>query len=233
VNVAFRFAVLACAALALAACGRSATYRYKLTLSLDTPDGVKTGFNVVEARSSEVSIPARGVTHATSGQGIYVDLGPGRRPLIALLTHIRRANEQLKDIRWDEDDPTDIFRRLCLRWSGRDLYKDRITEVTAIGDCGAPFAIASTDLPDLVTFADVNNPNSVVLVDPNNLSATLGPGVAWRSMTLQATDEPLTRGIDEHLPWVRGYQPNIPLRDLKSDEGLHDFVNKGNFLKRD
>jgi hypothetical protein len=40
----------------------------------------------------------------------------------------------------------------------------------------------------LVTFADTNDPTSVMLVDPNNLSATLGPGVSWRSMTLEATD---------------------------------------------
>jgi hypothetical protein len=40
----------------------------------------------------------------------------------------------------------------------------------------------------LVTFADTNDPKSVMLVDPNNLSATLGPGVSWRSMTLEATD---------------------------------------------
>ena len=45
--------------LALAGCGRSETYRYKLTLSLDTPDGVKTGFNVVELQYFDVIFPAR------------------------------------------------------------------------------------------------------------------------------------------------------------------------------
>ena len=82
----FRLAVLLCVALALCGCGRSASYRYKLTLSLDTPDGVKTGFNVVELSAVEVSIPARGLGFKMTGQALYLDLGPGRRPLIALLT---------------------------------------------------------------------------------------------------------------------------------------------------
>jgi hypothetical protein len=75
--------------------------------------------------------------------------------------------------------------------------------------CRRPLPITPADLPDLVTFAEVNNPKSVMLVDPNNLSAMLGPGTSRRSMTLQVTDEALTTGIDEHLPWVRDYKLNM------------------------
>ena len=92
-SVAFRFCVFLCAGLALGGCGRSASYRYKLTLSLDTPDGVKTGFNVVEIDAFDVIIPARGIGHKPAGQALYVDLGPGRRPLVALLTRKRRATD--------------------------------------------------------------------------------------------------------------------------------------------
>jgi hypothetical protein len=72
---------IVCLALALAGCGRSASYRYKRTLSLDTPDGVKTGFNVVQIDYWHVDFPMAGEPHKTLGQGIYLDLGPGRRPL--------------------------------------------------------------------------------------------------------------------------------------------------------
>ena len=43
-----------------------------------------------------------------------------------------------------------------------------------------PQQIAPQDLPDLVTFADVKIPKSVIEVDPNDLQATLGrtsPGI--------------------------------------------------------
>jgi hypothetical protein len=70
-----------------------------------------------------------------------------------------------------------------------------------------------------------------MLVDPNNLSATLGPGVSWRSMTLQATDEPLTKEIDEHLPWVRDYDSNIEVLGVKSFNPLKDYINRRDFIR--
>jgi hypothetical protein len=53
-----------------------------------------------------------------------------------------------------------------------------LDEVKATGKCGRPVAITPADLPDLVTFADTNDPKSVMLVDPDNLNATLGRGVS-------------------------------------------------------
>jgi hypothetical protein len=62
-------------------------------------------------------------------------------------------------------------------------------------------------LPDLVTFAHANDPKTIELVDPTDLAATLGPGVSWRSVTLEATGywwfSSLTKDVDAHLPWVR------------------------------
>ncbi len=81
---AFRVMIFLCVASALAGCGRSASYRYKLALTLNTPDGVKTASNVVEINAFDVTMPARGIGHKTTGQALYVDLGTGRRPLIAL-----------------------------------------------------------------------------------------------------------------------------------------------------
>jgi hypothetical protein len=226
--VALRIIAFLCAALALAGCGRSATYRYKLTLSLDTPDGVKTGCNVVEINAFDVVIPARGIGHKTTGQALYVDLGAGRRPLIALLTRIRRATDPWPTFPgWGEDAPGEALANKCL---GAKKPEDLINEVEATRKCGRPVAITTADLPDLVTFADVNNPKSVMFVDPNDLAATLGPGVSWRSMTLQATDEPLTKGIDEHLPWVRGYDPNIQISGIKAFDPLKTYISRLDFI---
>ena len=97
--------------------------------------------------------------------------------------------------------------------------------------CRQPLSITPSDLPDLVTFADVNDPKSVILVDPNNLIATLGPGVSWRSMTLEATDEPLTKEIDEHLPWVRGYDANVEVPGVKAFNSLKTYINRRDFIR--
>jgi hypothetical protein len=73
-------------AVVLTGCGRTESYRYKLTLAVNTPEGVKRGSSVVELVFWEVSIPASGITHKLRGEALYLDLGPGARPLIALLT---------------------------------------------------------------------------------------------------------------------------------------------------
>ena len=62
--------------------------------------------------------------------------------------------------------------------------------------------IKPADLPDLVTFADITEPKSVMLVDRNDLEAILGPGVRWKSVELALTDEPVTSGIEAKLLWV-------------------------------
>jgi hypothetical protein len=228
-GAALRIMVFLCAALALAGCGRSASYRYKLALTLDTPDGVKTASNVVEINTFDMTIPARGIGHKTSGQALYVDLGTGRRPLIALLTRIRRATDPWPTFRgWGEDAPGEVLADNCL---GAKKPEDLLDEIKATRKCRQPVAITTADLPDLVTFADTNDPKSVMLVDPNNLNATLGPGVSWGSMTLESTDEPLSKGIDEHLSWARAYDQNIEIRGVMPFDRLKNYINRRDFIR--
>jgi hypothetical protein len=212
----------------------SETYRYKLTLSVDTPDGVKTGSNVVELHYFSVHFPAQGEMHDSRGQALYLDLGQGRRPLIALLTHIRRNDEvaengHLYRYRWSEDSPSIVLADACLGGADDLDWMEMVKRFKE--HCRKPIPIVPGDLPDLVTFTDVKDPKNVVVVDPFHLAATLGAGVSWRSMTLEVTDEPLTKSIDERMPWVRGYDPNIWIPDLRSFNGLHDFVNTRDFIR--
>lgn len=233
VKSAMRAIVVVCLALALASCGRSATYRYKLTLSLDTPEGVKTAFNVVDEKGWEVVIPERGFAFTTTGQAIYLDLGSGRRPLIALLTKIRRAGRSSNDDRWSDGPDLSLFTPCLPAQLSQILYDvDReLATVREIAKCDKTIKLAVADLPDLVTFADVNDPSSILHVDPNNLEATLGPGVSWQSVTLQATNEPPTKAMDEHLPWVRLYRDNIHIGGINSFQyGTNAFLNSFDFI---
>lgn len=68
-----------------------------------------------------------------------------------------------------------------------------------------PRSINPDDLPDLVTFADPNDPKTVVEIDPNDLQATLGPDISWSEITIESTDEPITKGIELKLSWIAAY----------------------------
>jgi hypothetical protein len=87
-----------------------------------------------------------------------------------------------------------------------------------------PFQLLSL----LVRFRDIDNPASVEQVDPNNLSASFGPGVSLRRATIEITDDPVTTGIEAKLKWLKGlggrYLGNHPT-SANAPLGLH----AGNF----
>jgi hypothetical protein len=62
-------------------------------------------------------------------------------------------------------------------------------DVPRIGRMPGPRKIAPNDLPDLVTFADVNDPKSVIEVDRNDLRASLGPNITWKRRDHGQRDE--------------------------------------------
>jgi hypothetical protein len=215
----FRLVAVLSMTVALASCGDGASYRYKLTLAVNTPEGVKRGSSVVEEAFWNVSIPERGTPHKLRGEALYLDLGPGARPLIALLTsQLHRKRE--KDQSWTRDAGPD--HNLIARIYGETLQNDLLDYVRRVARMRGPRQITAADLPDLVTLADTNDPSSVIEVDPNNLQATLGSNVTWNEITLESTDEPITKGLRAKLPWIEPYfQQNLRL------DGLNHGFNKG------
>jgi hypothetical protein len=227
-----RFAMVALMAVCLVGCGRTQSYRYKLTLAVNTPEGVKRGSSVVELQFFDVSIPARGTMSKLSGEAIYLDLGPGRRPLIALLTS-RLHRKYGKDQRWVPDGgPTE---NLLSRLYGVTLSPSMtlLGYVSQIARMRSAHEITTNDLPDLVTFADINDPKSVIEIDPNNLEATLGAGISWNEITLEITDEPITKGIELKLTWLPTYRSGMldgdPLQHIGARATLSNTLSTADF----
>ncbi|TWB02411.1 hypothetical protein FBZ96_1031193 [Bradyrhizobium stylosanthis] len=186
----------------ISGCGRTESYRYKLTLAVTTPDGVKRGSTVVQVRFWDVSFPAKGTMHKLDGQALYLDLGPGTRPLIALLT--RRLHRKYDDeIRWTEEAGPGT--PLILRAYGEARSRDFMDDVPRVARLRGPRKISPNDLPDLVTFADMGDPSSVIEVDRNDLQASVGANITLSEVTIESTDEPITRGIEHVLPWIPTY----------------------------
>jgi hypothetical protein len=203
-----RMIVVAAMSFCVVGCGRVESYRYKLTLAVNTPDGVKRGSGVAEMEFFDVGIPARGTMHKLTGEAIYLDLGPGRRPLIALLTHHFHS----KDVRvdpWVQDGgPTEhLLERLYgLKYA---YPMTLLGYVSQIARMRGAHEISPNDLPNLVTFADINDPKTVMEIDPNDLQATLGAGVSWNKITFEITDEPITKAIVRKLPWIPAHQSGM------------------------
>jgi hypothetical protein len=91
--------------------------------------------------------------------------------------------------------------------------------------------ITPDDLPDLVTFAEIDDPKTVIEVDPNNLPATLGANVSWNEITLEFTDDPITIGIKANLPWLPAYRHRM--LDGGEYRDNHTFANALNAVDFD
>lgn len=199
---------LALAALLLPSCAFSddaaPDYRYRLTVEVETPEGVRSGSSVIEVEQTLMRAggsPAnQAVRWRVRGEAVAVDL-PDGKTLFALL---RSDN--------DPDWASRVYILLAPQENkGFEDVLDDVLELT--GERTLPrtwppvaFLEERSAYPMLVTFGDLANPTSVAEVDPDNLKETFGEGVTLKRITVELTDEPVTTGIEQRLEWMDAYR---------------------------
>lgn len=63
--------------------------------------------------------------------------------------------------------------------------------------------VSPKNYPALIAFRDLNDPKTMLRLVPNQLATTFGPGVSLKRITLEITDENVTRRpISKLLPWL-------------------------------
>lgn len=221
------------AALAVAACGLvddTPTYRYRLTVEVETPEGLRTGSSVIEVETSRSGgIPTPGAMyHRVRGEAVAVDL-PGGRTLFALL---RSEN----DIDWASRVMFMLAPEAPL--TAEDPFQVRYANMLQLkGPIGLPRMwppVGGLDersaYPMMVTFGDLDDPTRVERVDPDDLAASFGEGVRLKRITVQMTDEPVTQRIAKRLAWLgRTYEMGLATEDFPEGFPVGDF--EGLFLK--
>jgi hypothetical protein len=203
----------------LAACGDSAAkWRQKTHIVVETPQGQVTGDSVVQAAAKERSGmetlgAGAGTTGGIQGEAVVVNLGG--KYLFALL---------------DSEDwykTYSVFANDLTR-EGKANYATAGREYPKIKGARP---IPPKLYPTLVTFTDLADPKSVKLVDPANLAATFGQGYRLKSVTLEITDEDVTKErIEKLLPWFTQENPIfIDWKKYPVDHPLQ-HVNKNSFI---
>lgn len=192
-----------CMTLALPALYSS--YHYKMTVEIQTPEGIKTGHvvrkvKVKDERHKDGVIVRGDRSYTAAGEAIVIDLAE-RGKIFALMQGVTK----------DEDYATSITHPL--HTSPQDSHDyEKSTSFT-------PF---SRHHPQLVYFKDLDSPSSMVLIpardtslkdgldysSPHELSGIFGDGVFVKSVTVETTDEKVTRNIEALLPWL---SPESPL----------------------
>lgn len=182
-------------------------YYAKLKVEVETPEGVRSGYSVIEVKWSKSN-----QSFHVRGEAVAVDL-PGGQTLFALLrssASVDWAAYLHENVILEDDVATnaDIYRRIAADRAVWPVARRQKIRVDVIDN-----------YPIFVRFRDLRDPKSVEQVDPDDLAATFGKGFALKSLTVQMIDAPVTAGIEKRLGWIVAMEK-------------HDFNTDGAFDKK-
>lgn len=178
----------------------SETLRYRLTYEVEIDGEIRSGSGVVQVRVWErpKSLGTSGVGFDVTGEAVIVDLGNGRY-LFSLL-----SGRAVRTSSWGGHVTTpDKLIWLAFDGQSSDIPDSYDFLNRTRPSVELPFRI----LPALATFGDIDDRNSIRLVEPDDLATHFGTGTVLRRVTMEVTGDPVTDGrIEEILPWLDDWQ---------------------------
>lgn len=186
------------AALLLSACDlltplTDESYRFRMTVEVDTPEGLRTGSSVYEVTAGNRTAILPDMADrdkSLRGEAVAVDL-PDGRTLFALLKTPNWRRDDLVGMSMDALDP--VYNNDWVESAERISDGDGIV---------SPAEVHPEVYPYLVTFRNPQVPETVQRVDPANLAKSFGEGVRLERVWVEVTDDPVTTGIERRLPWL-------------------------------
>lgn len=161
-----------------------------MTVEVETPEGLKTGSAVRELSNStspKLLDFHMGNPADVKGEAVIVNLG--KRGLLFVLISDESDYELYQT--FPIEGPTTA--------QGIRYYRSLDIGLRKILKEGEYF-------PQFVTFNDINDPKSIQPVDHNDLAATFGEGVKFKSIAIETTNEPVTWKIEKYLTWLPKYK---------------------------
>lgn len=232
--------IIICFGFVLAGCSDTYQWNEKVTLEVETPDGLKTASAVqsVTVVHTKAGLPEmKGVRVSIRGEAVVMEVSPGRY-LFALLKG--QDNQWQRFSLIHDRKLTELFREVIPPKKGQ--YKDptQAERVTlTLKTKGHVIDIPKSYYPLLVAFKDIKDPATVEKVFHSDLAATFGPGIKLKRITIEVTDEPVTKGrVEKVLGWVGDPQyyknpgwANLPSKVQHAISGLVDVHTTLNITK--
>ena len=199
----------------------SGTWRYKMTVVVETPEGTKTGSAVREVSNSASSVKLIDLPQATNpakvrGEAVVVDLGK-RGVLFALISDHQSAGE---------------FYYAFPAPGGRPTTVDGIRYYNSLKEGHATIEPKKySEYARLVTFTDLNDPKTVQSVDNQSLVNFFGDGVKIKEITLDITNESVTWEIEKWLPWLEHLNANLDGTSITTGKSFANMLHVGYFKR--
>ncbi len=210
--------VLGLAGAAIAFGVGSDSWRYKMTVVVETPEGLKTGSAVreVTVHGGLKLTPEMLPLIEVKGEAVVVDLG--KRGVLFMLVN--------------GDYGADILFKL---FSG----KHKAGKVTLTPDQYPNFA-RFRNLNDPKTIENVRatgdkRTDKIRKADPRrpivDFKDAFGEGVSLKDVTIEITSEPVTWGVQKYLPWLKDIYGYISGKPISGQE-WYERVDSGDFQRR-
>ncbi len=183
------------------------SFRYRLTAEVMTPDGPKSGSNVIEVSYSHNADWGGGQSADLNmtGEAVHVDLGQGKNLFVSLTADysVRRkgflGRSDFNTFQGALDGFELPLRVFDLDW----IYGEERALCAAVRQIpeGQSYAASHMNLPTLLTFSDLSNPDSVAIVEPDEFERFFGTGVKLQRVQLALTQEAPTQTGMSVFPW--------------------------------
>jgi hypothetical protein len=172
--------------------------RYRLTVEVQDSAQIKTGSSVIEL-SYNIE-PAWSPSHFNSfptpvGYAPTVDLGERGMLFLtfsdATRTPAQRA-ERNKQVSCLFDDIGCLAFAAYHKTSGGADVDHKKAALAALLLQSGPREVPFIALPQLIRFLDIDNQHKYLILSPDDLAASFGPGVQLKRVVLQLMDDPMT-----------------------------------------
>jgi len=167
--------------------GGGESYRYRMTVVVDTPEGTRSGSSVIEVHARAGGfLSSNEFVRGIKGEAVAVDL-PGGKTLYALLRNTTQGY-----------DAASVYANYAYR-SLLPPTRDWREKFRELRSQRMPAALPAENYPIFVTFDDPKDATSARVIDPSDLSS-LGPGLSFGGVEIAITTDPVTVGIKHRLP---------------------------------
>jgi hypothetical protein len=173
------------AAFVLSGCGMFGgnSYKFKMTVEVETPQGVKSGSSVYQVRAAnrmDIGSETGKRELLVDGQALVIDM-PDGRPIFVLMK--------------TEDSLITDLAQMSMKTLDPAFQNDIVESAGRLGSWSTHSGeVARQYYPLMVRFGDLSDPKSVEKVDP----AVIGV----KRIMLETTSDDVTTGIEKRLGWL-------------------------------
>lgn len=216
----------------------SGTWRYKMTVEVETPEGVKTGSAVreVSIQLTPKLTPETKPKIKLQGEAVVVDLGT-RGLVFALIKGFKVGVDHGKLLPFYAFN----FEGTPISRAGLRYFSNLHGEIAELKPDLHPFFVRFRNISDPKTveyLIDLENCPSDhsgkknFCQDGDHFEKAFGAGVKLKSVVIEMTKDSITQEVDKYLPWLKQLHGYLSGKHAKFTNEPYDSLDSGDFRSK-